>query len=99
MDLPTSRPGGAAGERVVGSRAVHGGGVHQREARHRGEHPAGNRLHQQRLVRKNTGDGSDWVANVLFNCVRRFLSPSKSCSIGMVLPLWSDTKIHLDGDG
>ncbi|XP_047238242.1 protein phosphatase Slingshot homolog 1 isoform X2 [Girardinichthys multiradiatus] len=23
----------------------------------------------------------------------------KSCSIGMVLPLWSDTKIHLDGDG
>ncbi|KAJ8378267.1 hypothetical protein AAFF_G00244710 [Aldrovandia affinis] len=24
---------------------------------------------------------------------------SKSCSIGMVLPLWSDTKIHLDGDG
>uniref|UniRef100_A0A4W5M8M1 Protein phosphatase Slingshot homolog 1 n=1 Tax=Hucho hucho TaxID=62062 RepID=A0A4W5M8M1_9TELE len=24
---------------------------------------------------------------------------SKSCSVGMVLPLWSDTKIHLDGDG
>uniref|UniRef100_A0AAR2JV42 Protein phosphatase Slingshot homolog 1 n=1 Tax=Pygocentrus nattereri TaxID=42514 RepID=A0AAR2JV42_PYGNA len=24
---------------------------------------------------------------------------SKMCSIGMVLPLWSDTKIHLDGDG
>ncbi|KAG5272535.1 hypothetical protein AALO_G00166600 [Alosa alosa] len=24
---------------------------------------------------------------------------SKSCSIGMVLPLWSDTSIHLDGDG
>ncbi|MFT7817833.1 protein phosphatase Slingshot1-like [Arapaima gigas] len=24
---------------------------------------------------------------------------SKSCSIGMVLPLWSDTKIRLDGDG
>ncbi|XP_063753080.1 protein phosphatase Slingshot homolog 1 isoform X2 [Eleginops maclovinus] len=24
---------------------------------------------------------------------------SKSCSIGMALPLWSDTKIHLDGDG
>ncbi|XP_067395584.1 protein phosphatase Slingshot homolog 1 [Emydura macquarii macquarii] len=24
---------------------------------------------------------------------------SKSCSIGMVLRLWSDTKIHLDGDG
>lgn len=23
----------------------------------------------------------------------------KICSIGMVLPLWSDTKIHLDGDG
>ncbi|RVE68298.1 hypothetical protein OJAV_G00089550 [Oryzias javanicus] len=23
----------------------------------------------------------------------------KSCSVGMVLPLWSDTKIHLDGDG
>ncbi|XP_026051536.1 protein phosphatase Slingshot homolog 2b isoform X2 [Carassius auratus] len=27
-------------------------------------------------------------------------SPSdSSCSIGMVLPLWSDTRIHLDGDG
>ncbi|KAL0965641.1 hypothetical protein UPYG_G00283860 [Umbra pygmaea] len=24
---------------------------------------------------------------------------SKSCSIGMVLPLWSDATIHLDGDG
>ncbi|XP_033846256.1 protein phosphatase Slingshot homolog 1 [Periophthalmus magnuspinnatus] len=24
---------------------------------------------------------------------------SKTCSIGMVLPLWSDTNIHLDGDG
>lgn len=24
---------------------------------------------------------------------------SKECSIGMVLPLWSDTNIHLDGDG
>ncbi|XP_056135423.1 protein phosphatase Slingshot homolog 1 [Lampris incognitus] len=24
---------------------------------------------------------------------------SKNCSIGLVLPLWSDTKIHLDGDG
>ncbi|XP_029475627.1 protein phosphatase Slingshot homolog 1 isoform X2 [Rhinatrema bivittatum] len=24
---------------------------------------------------------------------------SKSCTIGMVLHLWSDTKIHLDGDG
>ncbi|KAK7895283.1 hypothetical protein WMY93_020608 [Mugilogobius chulae] len=24
---------------------------------------------------------------------------SKCCSIGMVLPLWSDTNIHLDGDG
>nr|XP_055055416.1 protein phosphatase Slingshot homolog 1 [Misgurnus anguillicaudatus] len=24
---------------------------------------------------------------------------SKSCSIGMTLPIWSDTKIHLDGDG
>lgn len=28
-----------------------------------------------------------------------FFFSSKSCSIGMVLPLWSDTKIHLDGDG
>ncbi|XP_072311561.1 protein phosphatase Slingshot homolog 1 [Eucyclogobius newberryi] len=24
---------------------------------------------------------------------------SKTCSIGMVLPMWSDTNIHLDGDG
>uniref|UniRef100_A0ACB8FZB7 Uncharacterized protein n=1 Tax=Sphaerodactylus townsendi TaxID=933632 RepID=A0ACB8FZB7_9SAUR len=29
-----------------------------------------------------------------------FSSPeSKSCTIGMVLRLWSDTKMHLDGDG
>lgn len=28
-----------------------------------------------------------------------FLLSSKSCTIGMVLRLWSDTKIHLDGDG
>ncbi|NXU50526.1 SSH1 phosphatase, partial [Turnix velox] len=27
------------------------------------------------------------------------LSSSKTCTIGMVLRLWSDTKIHLDGDG
>lgn len=27
------------------------------------------------------------------------LISSKNCSIGMVLPLWSDTNIHLDGDG
>ncbi|KAF2986582.1 hypothetical protein EK904_009206, partial [Melospiza melodia maxima] len=27
------------------------------------------------------------------------LVSSKSCTIGMVLRLWSDTKIHLDGDG
>ncbi|XP_052317531.1 protein phosphatase Slingshot homolog 1-like isoform X2 [Oncorhynchus keta] len=26
-------------------------------------------------------------------------SDKDSCSVGMVLPLWSDTKIHLDGDG
>ncbi|XP_051887816.1 protein phosphatase Slingshot homolog 1 [Pristis pectinata] len=24
---------------------------------------------------------------------------SNTCTIGMILPLWSDTKIHLDGDG
>lgn len=37
-----------------------------------------------------------WPAfNVLYNN----LSSSKSCTIGMVLRLWSDTKIHLDGDG
>ncbi|XP_056586823.1 protein phosphatase Slingshot homolog 2b isoform X2 [Triplophysa dalaica] len=28
-----------------------------------------------------------------------FSSSDSSCSIGMVLPLWSDTRIHLDGDG
>ncbi|XP_051906596.1 protein phosphatase Slingshot homolog 1 isoform X2 [Hippocampus zosterae] len=27
------------------------------------------------------------------------LAHQDSCSIGMVLPLWSDTNIHLDGDG
>lgn len=25
--------------------------------------------------------------------------PPSSCSVGLVLPLWSDTLIHLDGDG
>ncbi|XP_030005693.1 protein phosphatase Slingshot homolog 1 isoform X2 [Sphaeramia orbicularis] len=28
-----------------------------------------------------------------------FTDKDRSCSIGMVLPLWSDTNIHLDGDG
>uniref|UniRef100_A0A3Q3CXH7 Protein phosphatase Slingshot homolog 1 n=1 Tax=Haplochromis burtoni TaxID=8153 RepID=A0A3Q3CXH7_HAPBU len=28
-----------------------------------------------------------------------FTDKDKNCSIGMVLPLWSDTNIHLDGDG
>ncbi|XP_051956522.1 protein phosphatase Slingshot homolog 1-like [Xyrauchen texanus] len=28
-----------------------------------------------------------------------FNPSDSSCSIGMVLPLWSDTRIHLDGDG
>uniref|UniRef100_A0A3Q4G736 Protein phosphatase Slingshot homolog 1 n=1 Tax=Neolamprologus brichardi TaxID=32507 RepID=A0A3Q4G736_NEOBR len=28
-----------------------------------------------------------------------FIDKDKNCSIGMVLPLWSDTNIHLDGDG
>lgn len=55
---------------MVGSRTVHGGGVHQWETRHRGEHPAGNRLHQQRLVRKTRGMG--WIG--LFNSIRCFLS-------------------------
>lgn len=71
--MPSSHSGSAAGECVVRSRAVHGGGVHQREARHRGEHPAGNRLHQQRLVRKKTW-GPGRVVRVLFNCTLCFLS-------------------------
>ncbi|XP_045155901.1 protein phosphatase Slingshot homolog 2 [Echinops telfairi] len=29
----------------------------------------------------------------------RFLSCSSTCTMGLVLPLWSDTLIHLDGDG
>lgn len=96
------RPGGAVGERMVGSRALHGGGVHQREAGHRREHPAGDRLHQQGLVRRTRGGrGGESLDRGCQHCARCFLSlfPSKSCSIGMVLPLWSDTKIHLDGDG
>ncbi|KAL4608459.1 hypothetical protein GN956_G24470 [Arapaima gigas] len=28
-----------------------------------------------------------------------FVSSDCSCSVGLVLPLWSDTRIHLDGDG
>lgn len=35
----------------------------------------------------------------IFNILSHHLSSSKSCTIGMVLRLWSDTKIHLDGDG
>lgn len=72
IDLPPSHPGGTAGERVVRSCAVHVGGIHQREARHRGEHPAGDRLHQQGLVRRRRGLG--WVAHVLFDCTLCFLS-------------------------
>lgn len=43
-----------------------------------------------------------YVINLLichFGISFAFSCASKSCSIGMVLPLWSDTKIHLDGDG
>lgn len=39
------------------------------------------------------------VANHIFVLFFFLFSASKSCSIGMVLPLWSDAKIHLDGDG
>lgn len=49
---------------------------------------------------EDPGGGRGWVARV--RCLSAYLvfSPSsKSCSIGMVLPLWSDTTIHLDGDG
>ncbi|KAK1786045.1 hypothetical protein P4O66_017777 [Electrophorus voltai] len=28
-----------------------------------------------------------------------FTSPDRPCTVGLVLPLWSDTLIHLDGDG
>nr|XP_020441972.1 protein phosphatase Slingshot homolog 2 isoform X2 [Monopterus albus] len=28
-----------------------------------------------------------------------FVSPDSCCTVGLVLPLWSDTLIHLDGDG
>lgn len=39
--------GRAFGERVERPRALHGGGVQQRAAGHRGEHPAGSGLLQQ----------------------------------------------------
>lgn len=42
--------GSVAGECMVRSCAVHGCGLHQWEAGHRGEHPPGNWLHKQRLV-------------------------------------------------
>lgn len=51
---------------------------------------------------ENTGGRvGPWFAHVLLSLRTLFSFPlsSKSCSIGMVLPLWSDTKIHLDGDG
>lgn len=42
--------GGAVGERVVRPSAVHGGGLHQWQTGHGGEHPAGDGLQQQRQV-------------------------------------------------
>lgn len=48
--VPTP-PGGTAGERLVGPDPLHGGGLHQWAAGHGGEHPAGDGLHQQGLVR------------------------------------------------
>lgn len=44
VSLPTA--GCAPGERLDGPREVHGGGVQQRAAGHRGEHPAGSGLLQ-----------------------------------------------------
>lgn len=38
------------------------------------------------------------VHEVVRHRVHCFL-PASSCSVGLVLPLWSDTLIHLDGDG
>uniref|UniRef100_A0A3Q2PKW8 protein-serine/threonine phosphatase n=1 Tax=Fundulus heteroclitus TaxID=8078 RepID=A0A3Q2PKW8_FUNHE len=44
-----------------------------------------------------TSGRQDTEENILLGI--DFTNKDKSCSIGMVLPLWSDTKIHLDGDG
>lgn len=45
------------------------------------------------------GKHEGWVGLGCLTPYVVFSPSSKSCSIGMVLPLWSDTKIHLDGDG
>ncbi|XP_028314124.1 protein phosphatase Slingshot homolog 1 isoform X2 [Gouania willdenowi] len=45
-----------------------------------------------------TSGRQDTEENILFG-IDFNSKDCKSCSIGMVLPLWSDTKIHLDGDG
>uniref|UniRef100_A0A3Q3DAW8 Protein phosphatase Slingshot homolog 1 n=1 Tax=Hippocampus comes TaxID=109280 RepID=A0A3Q3DAW8_HIPCM len=44
-----------------------------------------------------TSGRQDTEENILLGI--DFTNKDKSCSIGMVLPLWSDSKIHLDGDG
>ncbi|XP_062873561.1 protein phosphatase Slingshot homolog 1 [Trichomycterus rosablanca] len=44
-----------------------------------------------------TSGRQDTEENILLGM--DFSNKDRSCSIGMVLPLWSDTKIHLDGDG
>lgn len=44
-----------------------------------------------------TSGRQDTEENILLGM--DFSTSDRSCSIGMVLPLWSDTKIHLDGDG
>ncbi|XP_039627758.1 protein phosphatase Slingshot homolog 1 isoform X1 [Polypterus senegalus] len=44
-----------------------------------------------------TNGRQDTEENILLGM--DFTSKERCCTIGMVLPLWSDTKIHLDGDG
>ncbi|KAA0717113.1 Protein phosphatase [Triplophysa tibetana] len=54
--------------------------------------------HVRYLVVVYTNGRQDTEENILLGMDFTY-KDSKSCSIGMTLPLWSDTKIHLDGDG
>nr|XP_040052622.1 protein phosphatase Slingshot homolog 1 isoform X2 [Gasterosteus aculeatus aculeatus] len=54
--------------------------------------------HVRYMVVVYTSGRQDTEENILLG-IDFTTKDCKSCSIGMALPLWSDTKIHLDGDG
>uniref|UniRef100_A0A8C3APL3 Protein phosphatase Slingshot homolog 1 n=1 Tax=Cyclopterus lumpus TaxID=8103 RepID=A0A8C3APL3_CYCLU len=54
--------------------------------------------HVRYMVVVYTSGRQDTEENILLG-IDFTTKDCKSCSIGLALPLWSDTKIHLDGDG